>query len=65
MVAVSLTPCIHTVHLYALCVCVYFLVQFAAEMSHLLAASIEMTHLIGCTYVKCMTLCACVCYICA
>ena len=34
------------------------LVQFAAEMSHLLAAPIEMAHLIGCTYklCKCMTL---------
>ena len=63
MVAGSFTACIYTVHLYALYVCVYFLVQFAAEMSHLLAASIEMTHLIGCTYVlKCMTLC--VCFIC-
>ena len=35
-----------------LCVCVYFLVQFAAEMSHLMAASIEMAHLVGCTYVN-------------
>ena len=33
-------------------VCVWVcLVQFAAEMSHLLTASIEMAHLIGCTYV--------------
>ena len=31
------------------CVTIVFLVQFAAEMSHLLAASIEMAHLIGCT----------------
>ena len=31
-------------------VCDYILlVQFAAEMSHLLAASIEMAHIIGCT----------------
>ena len=68
MVAGSLPACIHTVHLYALCVSVYFLVQFAAEMSHLLAASIEMAHLyIGCTYVlvtkgACM-LCVCVCLV--
>ena len=46
--------CVHTcVHgLCVTCAC-SFLVQFAAEIStaHLLAASIKMAHLIGCTYV--------------
>ena len=49
------------------CVCVYcvdvcsqsIVVQFAAEMAHLMAASIEMAHLIGCT--SCVCVCVCVC----
>ena len=38
-------------HASVRCVCVWLqvLVQFAAEMSHLLAASVEMAHLIRCT----------------
>ena len=45
------------------CVCVYcvdvcsqsIVVQFAAEMAHLMAASIEMAHLVGCTLCVCMS----------
>ena len=39
--------CVYVV--YILCWCVCIVVQFAAEMAHLKAASIEMAHLIGCT----------------
>ena len=61
------------------CVCVSynvmysFLVQFAAEMAHFLADSIEMALLIGCTYVLDCTyvlvtyvrcVCECVCVWC-
>ena len=45
--------CVSVLHMYVV------LVQFAAEMSHLLAASIEMAPLIGCTFVL-VTKCACV-----
>ena len=43
--------CGHMGHVWGCAfVCVTsFLVQFVAETSHLLAASIEMAHLIGCT----------------
>ena len=44
-------------------VCMFVLVQFAAEMSHLLAVSIAMTHpTIGCACVcACVHVCICMC----
>ena len=38
------------------------MVQFAAEMAHLMAASIEMAHLIGCT--SCVCVCVCTVLMC-
>ena len=37
------------------------MVQFAAEMAHLIAASIEMARLVGCTVCVCVGACVCVC----
>ena len=37
------------------------MVQFAAEMAHLMAASIEMAHLVGYTLCVCVCVCVCVC----
>ena len=36
-------------------------VQFAAEMAHLMAASIEMAHLVGCTLCVCVCVCGMLC----